>query len=108
MLTEEEKEEVRKVFKSIGYADADAWQINEKLVGVLGKIVSESKVCTSRAKLAPIDILTSFKPGYFALGKAFLKVYMRMSTDNKKAYDACLNTTKNSLSIEVYEAANGL
>ncbi|KFJ43116.1 hypothetical protein IBE48_09680 [Francisella philomiragia] len=108
MLSEEEKNDVRDVFSKLGYTNTEQWQINEDLVNILGEMISESKVCTSRAKLAPIDILTSFKPGYMALAKSFLKVYMRANSDDKKVYAACLNTIKNNFRIRIGNAANGL
>lgn len=108
MLSEEEKNDIRNIFKNLGYANADEWQVNEELVNILGEMINQSKVCTARAKLAPIDILTSAKPGYFALAKAFLKVYMRTNSDNKKVYAACLNTIKNNFRVKIANAANGL
>ncbi|AJI54318.1 hypothetical protein [Francisella philomiragia] len=104
-LTNNEKDDIRRLLVLIFGDQAKSWNINNKVVELVTKAFNESVKCSKRIDAAPRPI--GFMPSGVSLASQAVGVARRV-LNNEGQYRMCINYVALNYKRVIYMAANGL
>jgi len=105
-LTEAEKLDLRNILEKIfGFQDASRWNMNERVLEVVSKMMKEAQQCSDGMNYVP-------RPSY-VIDKGYLKrqlrdIARRATNGEREFYDICAKAARYKWRSEIELASQGL
>lgn len=105
-LTEAEKTDLRNILEKIfGFQDASRWNMNERVLEVVAKMMKEAQQCS--------DAMNSVPRPSFVIDKGYLKrqlrdIARRAINGEREFYDICAKSTRYKWRSEIEMASQGI